>query len=189
MADSGLLQALDYILNHSNEATVEILAEAVVKRRRDLSVFSTIGDMPDPQRMTKEITEKINSGIGAGMEGMRKSVREMIIRILKEHAPELNLKQINELCEAWLPKTMGASKKSSPLPNDVLLSMIEQFVSFSRGEMNEQTDKNLRDQMGAWPSRYWDAFPPVVQQIVTDYLKDKISNKDFKQKIVIALRL
>jgi len=190
MADHELLQALDYILNHSNKATIEILAEAVVKRRRDLSVFSTIGGLPDPQRAAKEITEKINSSIGGSMEGMKNSVREMIVRILKEHAPELNAKQINELCEAWLPDTLGASKKSSALmPPDMLLSMIEQFVSFSHGDMNEQVEKNLRDQMGAWPARYWDAFPPVVQQIVSDYLKDKISDRDFKQKIVIALGL
>ena len=192
MTDPALLQALDYNLNHSNEATVEILAEAVVKRRRDLSVFSTMGDIGDPQKMSKEITEKINAGIDAGMQGMKKSVREMIIRILKEHAPDLNLKQINELCEAWLsgaPGTSGKKTSSASIPNDILLSMIEQFVSFSLGEMNEYLDKNLRDQMGAWPKRYWESFPPVVQQIITDYLKDKISDKDFKQKIAIALRL
>ena len=122
------------------------------------------------------------------MEGMRKSVREMMVRILKEHAPELNKKQINELCDAWLPDGVKNSAGAS-LPNDVLLSMIEQFISFSRGEMNEQVDKNLREQMGAWPSRYWDAFPPVIRRIVTDFLKDKITDKEFKQKIVIALGL
>ena len=194
MPDSGLLQALDYVLNRSNKATVEILAEAVVKRRRDLSVFSTIGDLPDPQMTAKQITEKINSSIGSSMEGMKNSVRDMIVRILEEHAPELNNRQINELCEAWLPDTPGASKKSAAsmppeLPADVLLSMIEQFVSFSHGDMNEQVDYNLRKEIGEWPARYWDAFPPVVQQIVSDYLKNKISDRDFKQKIVIALGL
>jgi hypothetical protein len=190
MPDPGLLQALDYILNHSNEAAIDALAEAVVRRRRDLSVFNVMGGMPDPQRMAKEITEKINTGVGGGIETMRRSVQEMIIKILREHAPELNDKQINELCRAWLPDAPGTGKNSgSELPSDLLLSMIEQFVSFSRGEMKKSVDKSLREEMGAWPERYWKAFPPVVRQIVTDYLKDKISGKEYKSRICIALGL
>jgi len=188
MPDPGLLQALDYILNQSNEASIEALSEAVTRRRRDLMVFNTMGGMPDPQRMAKEITEKINTGIGGGIEGMRKTVQEMIIKILREHAPELNDRQIEELCQAWLPDNVGTNKKSS-LPPDVLLSMIEQFISFSQGEMKESVNKKLREEMGEWPGRYWDAFPPVVRQIVTDYLKNKIPEKDFKSRIVIALGL
>jgi len=188
MADPGLLQALDYILNQSNAASIDVLAEAIVRRRRDLTLFNTIGNIPDPQKMTKEITEKINAGIGGGIETMRRSIQEMIIKILREHAPELSPKQIDELCQAWLPDGIGTGKKET-LPPDVLLSMIEQFVAFSNGEMNESVDKNLREEMGAWPSRYWKAFPAVIKQIITDYLKNKISAKDFKSKIVLVLGL
>jgi hypothetical protein len=189
MTDTGLLQALDYILNHSNETSIEALAEAVVRRRRDLTVFNAVGSMPDPQRMAKEITQKINDGIGGNLEGMRKTVQGMIVKLLKEHAPELNDKQINELCQAWLPDGVGTKGEKNSLPPDVLLSMIEQFVSYSHGEMNEKVDKNLRKEMGAWPERYWNAFPPVIRQIITDYLKNKMKEKDFKSKIVIALGL
>jgi len=191
MPDPGLIQALDYILNHSNEANIEALAEAVVRRRRDLSVFSAVGDMPDPHRMAQEITDKINTGVGGGIETMRKSVQDMIKKILKEHAPELNNKQINELCQAWLPDRAGTGtgKSGSGLPPDVLLSMIEQFVSFSHGEMKASVDKSLREEMGAWPERYWNAFPPVVRGILTDYLKNKISDKEYKSQIKVALGL
>jgi len=184
MTDSGLYQALDYILNQSNEATIEALAEAVVKRRRDLSVFNAFGNMPDPQKMAKEITGKINTGISSSIDAMRESVQTMIIKLLKEHAPELNDKQINELCQAWLP---GQKDSGSSLPPNVLLSMIDQFISFSHGEMNESVDKGLREEIGAWPQRYWNSFPSVVRQLITDYLKNKIPEKDFKMKITIAL--
>jgi hypothetical protein len=185
MADPGLLQALDYILNRSDEAGIEVIAEAVVRRQRNLSIFHAMGDIPDPQRMAKEITEKINTGVCGGIEGMRKSIQEMIIRIVREHAPELSDKQVEELCQAWLPGTNTAN--SSSLPSDVLLSMVEQFVSFSNGTMNESVDNGLRKEIGAWPSRYWQAFPPVVKQIITDYLKNKISEKEYKSKILLAL--
>lgn len=191
MADPGLLQALDYILNHSDEASIEVLAGAVVRRQRSLSVFHAMGDVPDPQKMAKEITEKLNAGIGGGIEGMRKSIQEMIIRLIREHAPELTDTQVEELCEAWLPNAPGTVNKvnKSSLPPDVLLSMTEQFISFSSGTMKESVNNSLRKEMGAWPSRYWQAFPPVVRQIITDYLKDKITEKDYKSKLLLALGL
>ncbi|MCL2265303.1 MAG: hypothetical protein FWC22_04595 [Treponema sp.] len=187
MTDPGLFQALDYILNRSNEASIEALTEAVVRRRRDLTVFNAVGNMPDPQKMAGDITNRINAGISGGINAMRESVQEMIVHLLKEHAPELNSKQIKELCEAWLPSAAGSKNEDSSLPPDVVLSMIEQFISFSQGEMSESVDKNLREEMGAWPQRYWNSFSPVVRRIITDYLKDKIPQKDFKMKIKIAL--
>ncbi|MCL2186472.1 MAG: hypothetical protein FWB86_11600 [Treponema sp.] len=187
MADPRLLQALDYILNHSDEASIDALGEAVARRRRDLTVFNAIGDIPDPQKMAREITEKINSGVGGSIDSMRRSIQDMIIKLLKEHAPELSDAQMNELCQAWLPDQFSGAKSNSNLPPDVLLSMIEQFVSFSHGEMKESVDKSLREEIGAWPERYWNAFPPVIRQIITDYLKDKISAKEYKSQIAIAL--
>jgi len=185
MPDDGLLQALDYILNKSDAASIEVLAEAVVRRRRNMSVFNAMGGMPDPEKLANEITQRVNEGIGGGIESMRKSVQKMIIKILKEHAPELNEDQINELCEAWLPSSGGG--KSEALRPDVLISMIEQFISFSNGTMTKSIDEGLRKEIGAWPQRYWKAFPPVIRQLISDYLKDKMTEKDFKSRILIAL--
>jgi len=184
MTDPGLIQALDYILNHSDDASLDALAEAVVRRRRDLTIFNTMGNIPDPQSMAKDLSNKINSGIGDGIEGMKKSIREMIVRVVRENAPELTDAQIDELSQAWLPEQ---SAKEQALPREVLSSMIEQFVAFSRGEMQKKVDKNLRDEMGAWPERYWKAFPPVIRQVITDFLKGKTTEKNFNSQIEIAL--
>jgi hypothetical protein len=183
MPDPGLLQALDYILNQSDESSIEVLAEAVVRRRRSISLFGAIGDMPDPEKLAKEITGRINQGIGSGIENMRESIRIMMIKILKEHAPELTEDQIDELCEAWLPSDKGA------MPPDILISMIEQFVSFSHGTMSKSVDDDLRSQMGAWPDRYWKSFPPIIRQLISDYLKNKITESEFKSKIALALNV
>jgi len=186
--DPELVKALDYILNHSNEASIEVLAEAIVRRRRDLMIFDAMGTTPDPRRMASEITQQISAG--AGIETMKKSVREMMVRIIKENAPELSAEQIDELCKAWLPDNSAAGKeKKETLPRDVLVSMIDQFISFSRGNMNPSVDKNLRAQMGAWPQRYWDVFSPVIRSIITDFLKDKITEREFNSKIGIALEM
>lgn len=186
MSDPGLLQALEYILNQSDAASIEVIAEAVVRRRRSLTIFSAVGEIPDPEKLAKEITEKVNDGLlGGGIEMMRNSIREMTIKILREHAPELTESQINELSEAWLPGENSGKKET--LPPDVLVSMIEQFISFSHGTMKKSVDDDLRSEMGAWPGRYWKAFPPVIRQLISDYLKNKITEKDFKSKLGIAL--
>jgi hypothetical protein len=185
MADPGLIQALDYILNRSDESSIEALAEAVVRRRRDFRAFNGMA-RPDPHRMAKEIAVQISSGVGLSLESMKDSVRDMAVRIIREHAPELSPKQVDELCRSWIPETGG--KEGAPaVPRDMLACMVEQFVSFSRGAMRQTVDQDLRDEMGAWPERYWKAFPPVVRGIITDFLKDRITEKEFNTRMNVAL--
>ena len=187
MADPGLVQALDYILNRSDEASLEALIAAVVRRRKDLTAFNSVTGIPDPKRMAKEINEKVSAGIGGGVEDLKDVVRDMAIRIIREHAPELNDKQVKELCKAWIPEKNKKIGKS-PQP-ELMLFMAEQFVSFSVGTMSKLEDKNLRNELGAWPERYWKAFPPVIRQIITDYLKDRITEEEFNSRVRIALEL
>ncbi len=194
MPDPELVKTLDYILNRSNEASIEVIAEAVVRRRRDLSMYHAAGlsavSMPDPSRMAKEIQEQINTGVGGGIDSMKRQIREMMVRIIRENAPELNESQIEELCRSWLPQSSETGvENGEKLPSDAIISMIEQFISFSHGTMKESVDKGLRGEMGDWTARYWKAFPPVIKQIITDYLKNKITGEEFSSKIEIALKL
>jgi hypothetical protein len=190
MAEAELIQALDYILNRSDEASIEVLAQAVIRRRRDIAMFGAL-DIPDPQRMAKDFSGKITAGIGASIEGMKRSVREMAVRIIREQAPELSDEQVEQLTRAWIPQRSGpaeAGGAEKPAPQrDLLACMIEQFVEFSRGMMKESIDKGLREELGAWPERYWKAFPPVIRLIISDFLKDKISEEEFNSKIGITL--
>jgi hypothetical protein len=190
MADPNLVQAMDYILNRSDEASLDVLAAAVMRRQQELAMFGSPMDVPNPQRMAKEITEKINAGIGLSVEGLKKSVRDMAVRIIRQQAPELSDEQIEELSRAWIPENSGAEQGSGVKPpKDMLASMIEQFVSFSRGTMSKAEDTALRAEMGAWPERYWKIFPQVIRLIITDFLKDRITEEEYNSKIGIALEM
>lgn len=190
MAESELIQALDYILNRSDEASIEVLAAAVVRKQRDISLFGSL-NVIDPQRMAKDNSGKITAGIGTGIDGIKQQVREMVVRTIKDQAPELNDEQVEQLIRAWIPQSPAAGEtmedEKNSLPRDLLASMIEQFVAFSRGTMQAATDQGLRQELGAWPERYWKAFPPVIRLIITDFLKDKISEDEFNTKTGIAL--
>jgi hypothetical protein len=108
--------------------------------------------------------------------------------MIRQEAPELTDEQVAELTAAWIPdRTSGAGNAS--LPSEMLLEMVDQFVSFSSGTMSAADDKKLRQELGTWPERYWKAFPEVVKIIVKDYLNGEINNKTYRSKIAAALSL
>ena len=188
MPDPALIQTLDYILNRSDEASLDAIAAAVERRQKDFRASGSMPGIPDPQRMAKELSGKINASINSSIGGLKESVRDMVVSLIKEKAPELSDEQVEVLSRTWISPVKSRGSDSS-IPRDMLISMIEQFVSFSDGTMDKAADKSLRDEMGAWPERYWNAFPPVIRSIVTDYLKGRITEGEFYSKIGIALEL
>jgi hypothetical protein len=183
MANPELVKVLDYILNRCDEAAIEAVAAAVVRRRRDLALFGGAQSLPDPQRMARELSSQVN--IGASIDGLRDSIRDMAVRIIKQEAPELTDAQIDELTRAWIPEPGGGSAET--LPRKLLLSMVDQFTAFSQGRMSKAEDAELRNEMGSWPERYWKAFPPVIRLVVTDYLKGETGEKEFRSKLETVL--
>jgi hypothetical protein len=187
MANPELVKVLDYILNRCDEAAIEAVAAAVVRRRRDLTMFGGGQNLPDPKSWARDISSQVN--IGASIDGLRDSIRSMAVRIIKQEAPELTDAQIDELTRAWIPGPEKNGDGGSPekLPRELLFSMVDQFVTFSQGQMGKAEDAGLRNEMGAWPERYWKAFPPVVRLIITDYLKGETGEKEFRSKLETAL--
>jgi hypothetical protein len=109
----------------------------------------------------------------------------MAVRIIRQEAPELSDAQVDELTRAWIP----GGGEGTRLPSDMLESMIDQFVSFSQGTMSKTEEKGLRNELDAWPDRYWKAFPQVVRLVIRDYLKGEMGEKEFKSKISAALAM
>jgi hypothetical protein len=174
---------MDYILNRCDEKAIDAVAAAVVRRRRDLAMFGGAANLPDPKRMARELSGQINTG--ASIEGMREAVRDMAVKIIRQEAPELSEEQIAGLTAAWIPDR--SSRSEGNLPPDMLLEMVDQFVSFSTGSMSNAEDNKLRQEMGTWPERYWKAFPEVVKLIVKDYLDGEINEKAYRSKIAAVL--
>jgi len=196
MASQELVRTLDYILNRCNEKEIEAVAAAVIRRRRDIAMFGSMPVAPDPRNLAKELSSQLN--IDGSIEGMKNSVRDYAIRLVKQAAPDLPDEQIEELTRAWIPER-GSSGKSgsgskrdggeSGIPGSLLTSMIDQFVSFSLGRMEQEEDLALRKDIGPWPDKYWKAFPQVVRLLITDFLKGEMDEKDFNMRIGLALNM
>ena len=192
MASQELVKTLDYILNRCGERDIEAVAAAVVRRRRDIAMFGSMPVAPDPRRLAEEITSQLN--IEGNIEGMKNSVRDYAIRIIRQTAPELTDRQIEELTSAWIPESGAGGKKRAAdagqsIPRDLLASMIDQFVSFSVGRMEEEEDKALRAEIGPWPDKYWKAFPQVIRLLITDFLKGEMDETDFNTRMGLALKM
>ncbi|MDR0389637.1 MAG: hypothetical protein LBH73_06160 [Spirochaetaceae bacterium] len=183
MADPELVRVLDYILNRCNEKAIDAVGAAVVRRRRDLAMFGQ-ANLPDPKRMAQSMTRQINAG--ASIDGLRKTIQDMAVRIIRQEAPELSDEQVEELTRAWIP---SAEEGADDLPRDLLTTMISQFIAYSQGTMGEVEERELRNEMGDWPRRYWKVFPQVIRLIITDYLYGGLDEKEFKLKIGTALAL
>jgi hypothetical protein len=184
MSNPELVKVLDFILNRCDESSIEVVAAAVVRRRRDLSAFGSM-KIPDAKQFAQTISSQIN--IGASIEGMQQTVRDMAIRIIRQEAPELTDEQINHLASSWIPS--ASKEKKSSLPPELLMNMIDQFVAYSDGSMSDAEEKSLRSQMGDWPERYWKAFPNVICLIIREYLNGEISETEYKGKISTAVAM
>ncbi|MDR2617904.1 MAG: hypothetical protein LBC62_03440 [Treponema sp.] len=188
MANPELVQALDYILNRCNERDIDAVAAAVVRRRRDIALHGSMPIAPDPRSLAREMTAQLN--IEGSIEGLKKSVRDFAVRTIRQEAPELTDGQIEELTRAWIPEPGSSAKKGRSgdvLPRDLLASMIDQFVSFSLGRMEEEEDQALRKEIGPWPDKYWKSFPQVIRLLITDFLKGEMPEDDFNTRIGLAL--
>ncbi|MDR3172786.1 MAG: hypothetical protein LBU19_00930 [Treponema sp.] len=100
MANSELVRTLDYILNRCDENAIE--AAAVLRRRRELVMFGGALNLPDPQRMARELSARID--ISGAVKGLKASVRDMALRVIRQEAPELSDEQVKELADAWIPE-------------------------------------------------------------------------------------
>jgi hypothetical protein len=201
MASQELVKTLDYILNRCNERDIEAVAAAVVRRRRDIAMYGAMPVAPDPGSLAREMSSQLN--IEGSIEGLKKSVRDYAIRIIRQQAPELTDRQIEDLTRAWIPEAGGAkadgrnadgwkadgASQGAGVPPDLLAGMIDQFVSFSLGRMEEEEDKALRREMGPWPDKYWKSFPQVIRLIITDFIKGKMEENEFNSRIGLALKM
>jgi hypothetical protein len=193
MANQELVQTLDYILNRCNGRDIEVVSAALLRRRKDIERYGDMSVNVNPGRLAKEITAQLN--IDGNIEGLKKSVRDYAMRIIKQQAPELTDDQIDKLTGSWIPDKAswaGSRKKRTSdsdqsIPRNLLASMVDQFISFSIGRMEEEEDNALRREMGPWPDKYWNAFPQVIRLLINDFLKGEMDEPDFNTRMGLAL--
>ena len=177
--DEKLYLVLDYILNHAADREIEVILKAVKKRyERD---ESSGGMGLNSAAMARDTAQRINDQIGISRDQIRGTVRNLAADIIKKNAPELGEAQVKELLEAWVPDPEKAQPQFAPVPKDALKVMIDQFLRYSGGAMSATEQMRLEHEIPRWTEQYWERFPSELRQLIALFLKDALSEADFKE--------
>lgn len=177
MEREELFSVVDLILNNSSDGDIEVIMEAVKRRAkgRNSGTFRGI----NPERLAKESAAVINKQMSYSVDGIRKMIQNFAVEIIQKEAPELDESQIKELMDSWIPdpSQKKPDKNTAQLPDDVLLTMIKQLLSFSVGTMSATEQTELYNNIPDWQKEYWSRLPDGIRDILTLFLKGSIDEE------------
>jgi hypothetical protein len=111
------------------------------------------------------------------------------VDIIRKNAPELSEEQINELLGEWIPNEEEKKRRAQQftLPPDVLITMVQQFISYSEGRMPASEQMELEHEIPEWYKTYWERFPAAVRNALSLYLKGKIDQGSLWEQVTEAV--
>ena len=198
MGEEELYSVVNYILNDATTAEIEVIVAALKKR-----LSGTKGPMGlDPAKMAKSVSDNINEHIQQALGQVHQNIRGYVRELIKQEAPDIPEEHLQELVDTWTPDPQGRTKSdklgdggsaagggSGGLPPDVLLTMIKQFLSYSRGGMTVQEQQRLREEIPDWQETYWQRFPPRVKKLISKVTKGEIGEENFWDRLTSELGL
>jgi hypothetical protein len=189
MSRKELEAVIDYILNRAEERELEVIAQACKRRARDAKAFASLGG-ENPGAMARRMASELERGVGASMENVRGTVRDFVAEIIRKNAPEVTGEQLEALLDEYAPPP-GTTRpeRASSIPPEVLMSMVESFVDYSKGAMPPSKQRELWETSENWQQDYWTAFPSDVKALVKAYIEEKIDAGTFTSAVVSVLGL
>ncbi len=184
-----LFSIVDMILNDSSDGDIEVIVEAIKRRAKGRNTGTFRG--VNPERLAKETASVLNTQMSYSVDGIRKMIQEFAVGIIQKEAPELKDDQIKELLEAWVPdpSKRKSADTPSPVPVDVLLTMIRQLLAYSAGTMSASEQTELYNNIPDWQREYWKRFPDGIREILTLFIKGSIDEEVCWDKIHSVLDL
>lgn len=163
----------DFYQNATAEERLEL--ERLMKARGSSSGLD-FGKGVSPRDMAASISRQM--GITSGQ--IQESARELVASMVLQYDPNISAQKLKVLVDH-----MVQGKKSVPkVPAPLLLDMVSQFVDYSLGRMPDNDLKGLPE---GWPERYWEHFPENIQRLIKAFLKNEISESQFRMSVVKAL--
>jgi hypothetical protein len=168
---------VEYILNEADQEDIEVIKIALKKRISSGShspMGINISNMAD--KMAKGVTEQV----GGSIDQIRQSVQEFVVKMIKEKVPDISQEHLNELLKAWVPNPEDAGiKKDLPIPPDMLMDMLKQFIAYSNKELHDYDQAKLQEAMVDWQKEYWEGFPIRIKKLIYLFLGGQINEEEF----------
>ncbi|MGC9311338.1 MAG: hypothetical protein ACP5IA_01500 [Sediminispirochaetaceae bacterium] len=188
MERDELYKIVDAILNKATNDDVEVIKAALERRSGEGEPgFLRVS----PKKLADTVAHSVADQISYSKDTIRNMIRNYAVDIIRKEAPELSDEQVRELLHAWIPDPEGGLRQSaaekrreevdddydSAIPKDMLVTMIEQFLVYSEGNMPVREQALLRRAMPDWQKKYWEKFPPKIKDGLSLYLKGTIDRE------------
>ena len=172
-----MMKVIDYILNRSDRAEIEVIQKAIQRRLKDLSRGSSrlnIAGMA--HSMSRAVESQMES-----KDKINKMIRGFIHDLLQRNQPDIPDEHIKMILDEYMPnEEMKEKGREDRLPRDAVLSMIVQFVDYSLGRMSSEEKSQLAPD---WSRKYWDVFSGDTRRLIAHLLEGRIAESEFWEEI------
>ncbi|MBN2511285.1 MAG: hypothetical protein JXB03_13475 [Spirochaetales bacterium] len=176
--DPQLYKVVDYILNSADDAAVEVIISALKKRGERRVNFAGV----NPDALARQMAREIQGDMGFSLENIRSMVRDMVVKVIHNEAPELGEDDVQTLLDAWVPEDPKPIQME-PLPRDVSLQMIKQFISYSTGTMSMTELERLEREIPGWKEKFFARFSDPVRSLIKYLVEGNMSLEEFWQQV------
>jgi len=133
----------------------------------------------DIKKSAKIMAGEINKQLGMTEKSIKKMATHIVAEMVLQYKPDIADSELTALVNLMVPES---SNKTEKIPNELLKTMIIQFISYSSGKMTER-EKALFPK--GWAEKYWGYFSEDIKQLITAYLKNEIDEHKFWSQLKI----
>jgi len=175
-----MMRVLDFILNRSDRAEIEVIQEAVERRVRDLTEGGARLNISGLAHMTGKAVQDQLGPKGQIHSMMRRFVQELV----KQHQPDISDEAVSKILDEYVPDEEAQEKgREDRYPRAAVLSMVVQFVDYGLGRMKPEEKAQLAPD---WSRKYWNVFGSRTRRLIADFLKGSIDEETFWRDIKAA---
>jgi hypothetical protein len=179
--DERLKGLVDFILNSATEDDLHVIQAAVHRRTRTLESKAHFG--ANPAKMASETAAMVSEQVGVSQEGIRVTVRNLVRDIIKQNAPDIDPETVDRMIEEMVPQGEGRHGSATEIPRDAMLTMVDQFLMYSTGQMSPGVQAKMWDEIPDWQRKYWKAFPQPVQELISVFLRGGMDSDEFWRRV------
>ena len=190
-SEDPLYSVVEFILNRATSAQLEVIAEALKRRR---SPGKGLGGI-SPRGMAENVAQKVKQQLG-GMLDVHSISRQIVTDLIRQKEPNISDRELEVLLDQWLPSSArareaavqpeqpGPEQETGGIAPDVLITMISQYVSARRGTLSpEERDRLPKN----WQTDYWEHFPDTVRLRIREHLGGRLGEVEFWDSVISAL--
>ena len=119
----------------------------------------------DIKNSAKLMAGEINKQLGLTEKSVKKTARSIVAQMVLQYKPDISDAELTAIVNQMV---QGSSNKTEKIPNELLKTMIMQFISYSSGKM---TEKEKAQFPKGWTEKYWGYFSEDIKSLIKEYLK------------------